>query len=998
MGIDEETRSFEELLDGATDLEDAKHAVANANKRIQNESGKSREELIEEKIEMGELDESARKLIDTNQSLSSSQKNVAASMARSRDRSNKLRRSFLAASEAGDLFENGLGALSLNVGAFTIALRNFLTQVPLIITGLGAIGSAALAAASSVSILAVSLLSLLGAGVFAQAERLQEEFAGIEERGEALQLILKSIIDLIGQAAAPLLELEDAEEIFISLIEGIGFFVSIFADAIEGITNGSDAVREFADNTVGSFFSIRDAIELIDGSSLENLAGALQEAWVILGERTVMALGGFTNALSAAIRRSTELLAEVEDLGSTIDQFTRTISELAEIGFIVGGGLLPVFEAFASVVESVAGFVNSLDEELVQNVITFAALVVASNKLAGMLGGVARVIPSMTIGFATLASSVTETMDRFDKLMRGHPPKRFTALSRSLHGVGGGFQFISASVGKFLAQTNALSGFVGLIDGVAGFNTGMRAMAFTTEQADKEIRSLALAMKASDKTMDELATGFNSAAGTSIAFSSRMADLEDELQDLAIQGKLTDEVIEDIDFDKGQFKGLSDKDELLPDATPSKKKATAIFGPLDDSVKGLNKRFEKLSPRMGAVKHGFSAFGAKSKETSEFIKAQSDATKLLIANTAGATAPTTLLAAATEALSLSTIKAAFTMGGFRLALKVAAKQLAVATIQTLSYIAAQLGLIPAALSAAGATVVLDAAITSLTGGLNKVLPAIILFITSIGALAVGVIKNMDGIKASLTSFFNIAKRVLGAIGRLILTYFIAVWDALVLAVRPIIDIIGLLADAFSMSGDSASESASLVDVFVAAMEMASAAVRGLLIAAGFIINIVLQPFVLLATAIAFVIDLFSEVLALFTGGEAAAFSLSDALIELFDVVAAGFDFIIDGMEFVVNSFIDGINGVIKAFNRLPAIGGGFTLLEQVELSRKESNMLSDDELEAEGDNTIAYNVDNSTRIDQTIDADPEDQAQLSRVVSDAIAEANSFQRRRQGAQ
>jgi hypothetical protein len=45
-----------------------------------------------------------------------------------------------------------------------------------------------------------------------------------------------------------------------------------------------------------------------------------------------------------------------------------------------------------------------------------------------------------------------------------------------------------------------------------------------------------------------------------------------------------------------------------------------------------------------------------------------------------------------------------------------------------------------------------------------------------------------------------------------------------------------------------------------------------------------------------------------------------------------------------------------------------------------------------------YNEDSSTNIEQTIDADPEDQAKLSRVVSDAISEANSFERRRQGGQ
>jgi hypothetical protein len=122
-----------------------------------------------------------------------------------------------------------------------------------------------------------------------------------------------------------------------------------------------------------------------------------------------------------------------------------------------------------------------------------------------------------------------------------------------------------------------------------------------------------------------------------------------------------------------------------------------------------------------------------------------------------------------------------------------------------------------------------------------------------------------------------------------------------------------------------------------------------------------------------------------------------------DLVAIAIERIADAVqnaghvvEDIINSSIEKINEFIRGANNISGVN--ISEISRVDLTRDEAASTDQADVEPKKSNQITYNEDNSTNIDQTVDADPEDKAQLSRVVSDAIAQANSFERRRQGGQ
>jgi hypothetical protein len=105
----------------------------------------------------------------------------------------------------------------------------------------------------------------------------------------------------------------------------------------------------------------------------------------------------------------------------------------------------------------------------------------------------------------------------------------------------------------------------------------------------------------------------------------------------------------------------------------------------------------------------------------------------------------------------------------------------------------------------------------------------------------------------------------------------------------------------------------------------------------------------------------------------------------------------DALEFIeesINDAIKGVNSFIEGLNK--ARGLEISKIEEVKLTGDgEPVNTSEAEPAKKEGNTVTYNEDSSTQINQEINADPEDKASLSRVVKDAINEANSFERQRQ---
>jgi hypothetical protein len=864
------------------------------------------------------------------------------------DSSNAMR----AAAEVGDLFEDGLGSLSVNLGAFTIALRNMLTQVPLLLTALGALGAAALGAASGFIVLAGALGALVGAGALAHAIALKEEFGQIEELGQSLEVIMRNLFDVFLEAIQPLLQLNNVIDIFTNSVEGLATGVNMLAGSIAELTEGSQQLQEFAESVGVELFTIQDAIDSFDGSSWENLTAAIMESWVLLGEEVTNSLGIINNTLAEAVRRSAELLAEVDNLGDGVSQFGDTLNELAELGFTIGSGLLPVFESFSSVVERIAAALNSMDDAMLANLITFAALFAATSRVAGTLSSVVRIAPSVVTGFRSIAATsaaATGPLAQMSKAMGG----------------------VATKVGGFLNNINAFGGIGNLVAAIGSTSQSFREIAFSSDAATAKFQMLALNSDITAEELQDLAVQGRLTQSQMDALREETEDMNNELRDTQLNAMLTKEQLEELDNVNIDL----DND--------------TVIDPSD---------YANTSSAVDAA--------------SDSLQSMSLATKTAAQGAEQAVKTNGLLAGIMNALSLSTIRARIATQGYFGALKSTIVAIATAITQKGLMIAANLGLISSELSAAGATAVLDAALTSLTLGLNKVIAAIVLLTVTLGALTVGIIKNFDEIKSASEGVFGFISSAIGGLVNLILTVFVATWEALKMAIEPVLAPIKTLANAFGTAG-SAGEGAAdsigfLGTLFNALVGTLSFVIKTIGLLTKVVLTLATGPLRLIAGILGAFINLLqfgSSVITDFitswgpfkelfgdTAGDANG--LIDVITILFQKTVdmlSGTGSVIEG---VINTLINGINTVIQRLNTIP----GFDVeeVQKVDLSQADADISSDAEVEASGDKNITYNEDNSTNVDQTVNADPEDKSQISRVVKDAMEEANSFSRRQNG--
>jgi len=981
--IDMETRSVEEMLEGAESLEGAKHAVANANQRVQNESGKSTKELLREKVAAGELDEKVLDLADSNDGLSESSKRARDSLKRLRETTDRSTSSMKAASDASDLFEDGIGALSVNIGAFTIALRNFLTQIPLLLTGLGAIASAAIGGASAFAVLGGAISGAVGAGFVAYAQQLVEEVESIENIGQAIQVIFSAIVDLFEKAAAPLLKLGNITFYLRWAVEGLATGIHMLSSAISDLLVGGENLQKFADAVGEDLFTINDAIESFDGSSWRNITESLMEAWVLLGEEVTWALGAINNAIARSIRRSAELLNGVEDLGGVINKFSDTLSELAELGFTIGSGLLPVFAMFTEIVGDAAAFINSLDKEVVSGIITLATLSIVISKVSGGLSSIVNVAPNVAGAFLRVSNTASKADTSFGK---------FKTTIKGL----------TSNFASFLNSIGAFGGISSLITSMTSLDDATRAVGFSTTKNNAMFKALAANVDHSADELKDLAVQSKLTASQIDYLTEELEELDKGEREIALRNVLTDEEFDALPDDKIPKLNVdgtldpTDFDEGAEDVMMSIEKINNAgkFSPVDaDEMNAANRVMNNLT---GSMQKVATATGA-------------------------ATVPTSLYTAATQALNIASIKAAISQGKFLTALKRAGTQLAVATIQTFSYIAAQLGIIPSALSAAGATAVLDVALSSLTGGLTKIIPIALGLIAVLGGLAVGMSKNSEAIMGSFSKMVGVVRKVLGAFASFAMDIFMAVWDAMKMLAAPLIGLFKPLVSAFSMLGGSAEEGTTVLGTLLNLIDMLAArfsfAIRIVGLLGKIVITALVLPIRILMEALGFIIKgLISltnatinfisktDAFKAFFGNSA---SEANGLLDMINIIIDAIKAFPQTTEDMVNSFINDINVMIEKFNdfldRINIFSGlGFEAeletLEKVKLARDEATSTSEAEVDSGTSPEFNMNVDKSTNIDQTVNADPEDKAQISRIAKDAIREANSFGRRTQGSQ
>jgi hypothetical protein len=1027
-----EESAFDDIITSGDTLSEVKQKVAGANEHVARMSRESARDIAGEDDAMMELFDSLdvvdRKMRDTSDSGSATRRAL-----------NKMRRatdettdSMRAAGEVGDIFEDGLGSLSVNLGAFTVALRNFLTQVPLLLTALGAAGAAAMGAASSFLALAGALGTVVAAGALGHAQQLKEEYAGIESLGQSMQVIMLNLRDTFMQAFKPLLDNQATVDIFVAAVEGLARIINSAAKEIAGLTRGTEEFSNRVKAGTEPLYTVQEAMSDIStkvGPALRDLFGSLTIAFEELGAEMVAGTAMGVSGLANMVDFSVWLFDQIEDLSGLISQFGDTMADLAVIGTRIGGGLLPVFKAFSTIVETVTEALRTMESETMQNMITFMVLMAAINRVSGVMGSLLTIVPNVVAGMANISAQAT-------------------AASGSIATMRAATAAAGTQLGGFLAQTSMLGGFTNLATSLTSTGERMRKVAFNSYAASEAFEELA------DDT----------------DFAS------DELRELAIQGMFTNEVLDDLgdqDYDITPDKQLDPK-QFLPDDPIT----DAMFGSKSDISDKMDGLFKDLGGEQVSVP-GVQGFSQLSDNPFKALQSDSDALGVVRSKMKGL--GQSFVNAGKRALTASKnflfmlgnlvkmqLQAAWTAVTFAGSLAVSFAKSGLAALKAAGRIAyltaatyAQTGSVKTALVAmwnmitaqnasgaaaaraavakfagAAANLVLAAAsyiassgMLALAASIAVATGGISILLALIGGLAVGIITNFGAIKSAASDSFGFLKEMIDVIVDVLLTYFVTSWNlivdlfnAVVQGMSPLTDLFMDLAKVIGLTGGNAQDGAKGMGMMAKAGEWAKSAIEvlgvvfgviidvlgGVLTIATTLIRLALTPLVvgvhLLMGALDLLSDFWNWIIEDMLGVEGGISGLMDMFMNLFNMLLEGISAIPKIVEDIVNFVIGLVNDFLNA---IPFLNLGnisevsFTKESELKADRDElaedtANMR--DRTAGKGDNTITYNEDNSTNIDQTVNADPEDQAQLSRVVTDAIAEANSFERRRQGGQ
>jgi len=997
--LDREKSSFSDIIETGDSLTAVKQKVADANKNVQKMSRESAKKVARENDEMYNLFQTLGIVEESMDEVGDTFEGTSRAVRQMRRRTDETSDSLRAAAQVGDLFEDGLGSLSVNLGAFTIALRNFLTQVPLLLTALGALSSAALGAAASFGTLAVAIAGIAGAGALASAMSIKEEFSEIESLGESLQVIFLNLRDSFLEVIEPLTEIANVTSFFERFVNGALFATSTVVTLVESLTRGTEAFNSLASSTaVESMYSIGDAMSDIGtkvGPQLESLVGALRFSFLLLGEETVDVLAQMTGGLANAIVFSSQLLSRVDGLGDAISNFGSTIAELAKLGKTIGGGLLPIFNTFTSIMQSVAEALNQVSGETMQNLITVVALAAALNKLAGAASVVVTIVPNLVVGLSNVAAQASGASGAMGTL-------RAATLAAG------------TQIGTFINQASLLGGVTALISAITGADTRLRKIAFST--------------KAADELFEEL--------------GEEVGETTDDLRQLAIEGQLADktlsEIGEDADFDKSRFdvEDVGDDgkqisvNQFLPDTPISNLLFGGVSEKADEAEEAVSSipsrgRIFNLGQGEDVSRLGFIADTVSTKMRSLGASVANSAKKLVVLQAKAIAVIPALLLAAASSLKVAAAKLIET-GSLKAAAQAmllnakASENLGIAYLRsiksTIAQTAANYGLSTSAVAAQVSLAGMASALIAATGG-------IALLLALVGGLAVGLITNFDKIKSSASGTFELIKSLASAVADVLLTYFVTSWNVIVDVVQAVIQGLSPLTDLFTdllsqlgLFGDSGDESASIMDKIASAAEFAKGVIQGM----GTVLGVVADIFGGVLTIVSTVIRIglipltttVSLLISLFDFLLDKLFSVTGGVGGLTDAITTFFSGLLDGMkaipqitENVVNTVIRQINGFLQAVNRtVPGVDLG--QIDEISLTNNELKTdrgeLSTgtgpmmDALKSRGDPSVTYEENNQTNINQTVNADPQEKNTLSRVVEDAIERANRFDRTRAG--
>lgn len=916
-----EAEAFQDLVGNAENLAEAKRSVSNANEQLTKRNERGAKSAL---LESGALDnlglsaletaDLAEDLTDQFRESKEAEDNNRSSLRRLSRSLDETSDSMRAANKVGGLFEDGLGSLSVNLGAFTVALRNFLTQVPLLLGALGSLGSSAVGVAGAFVTAGVAIGSAIGAGALAMAQSLDEQYQSIEGTGEALQVMMLGLRDTFLQAIAPLTENAEVMGMFRQFVVGLAREISLVADTFNVLMKRQE---DWKDGVLG-ISGVMDELGARLREPFAEFVDALSFMFLNLQDEFMDITVGLVNALTGLTRFTTKFADGITEDTRVLDQFLDSLKEMAQVGATMFAGIEPILIAFSSAMEGVATAINSMNSAFVANIITLGLIIGGISRFGGVIASVVGLIPNLIFGITSADGSMMSMV---------------------------------SSITRFTKQNRALFG-------------GLTALAESFEDLGGEMAIMSARTKISEDSFEELGDVSASLLRQTLLNTESMDEFEDELIQAALAADFQEEQVEDLNSELARL-GISAR--VAEDGLDELNNANV--DPDLDVAKGRG---------LTGAGGGFFAGGVLS---SLMDKLPRVGTNL-------------------KATSMAMGRASTKTGALGVALK---------------------GLL--------------GPIGSAIGGLSGLLGPLAIIASLLGGVLVGLIGNLDAIMAGLSTTVSALGSFLAWLGGEVMQIFIDTWNALLdvmigvfMIIKPFIDLFdSLTGETQDMSGviDVLAGSIEFLVDFLGAMltvvgslaRILGTVIGGLLEILVIVVQMVIGLFVGgLMGAIAGTIDFFLDLFNI--QGEAGTFfnGMIDLIADLIEWIGKIPELSNLAMRTFVKIFQDAFNDVIAGFNRfvdkintLPFINFGKVQPVDFGVFGAEGARVSKDEVSAQTDsfmegltgkrdNTITYNEDNSTNIDQTVNADPEDQAQLSRVVTDAIAEANSFERRRQGGQ
>jgi hypothetical protein len=776
---------------------------------------------------------------------------------------------------------------------------------------------------------------------------------------------------LFERALEPLTQLEEGREMFREFVEGsagvvnlIASTIALSADEIQATFNelGSELqepIRDFVRATSSMFLTLRDDFV------------AMSKGIVTASTSMIEFMTRFANGIS----ENTQLIGELRE----------AIAGLAQVGRTAFEGVAPILTLFAEAMAGVAEIINSLNAGLVSGAITITLLVGLLSKLAGMFGGLISIIPNLTFAIKTADGSMMSLMKSFGGFLRQHG--------------------------------TIFGGFVSLADNI--------------EDAGEEMTIFAARSQISEEALEDVDDSLSRAFFSALNTSQSLEELQEEVIEAALAADASER-----DFNKVRnamvqaglaAEGYDAKlDEI--DATNARNAILAAFGPasgsmmdaLTDSVDDINDELEETNDELTGAVGRMEALGVAADDV-EIDRDRIDVDLDDSVDTGevqgfnrgpGFTVPERLEMGSMTGKTDMDLREADDFG-------IARDRGGGGSTSRLSKLRNALaGLIPIGTSSSGVLSSLGSIVGSVTGAVVGLVTAVktlllaLVALVATGGLAVGFIAHMDEIMSSLESTGNTMKEWLMDVANILKDDFINAWNAMVPLFMLAREQLEMLKN---MMGDTGGTLSFLGDMFKWVMDFAVALLDVLVSVAtifntinNIIIGVLVKGLKLLGQILSSLFTGLLDILGVRQQTMGFLNTLAEWIAELPENLMWAFNQIMSGFETLINNFIDGINEVISSLNNVGADieqfnnvditpdGDSGLLVDEEELNR-DAEDISDGVLGGT-ENNLTFNEDNSTNIDQTIDADPEDQAQLSRVVTDAIEEANSFERRRQGGQ